>query len=198
MPKVIAVFLTFLLCFAGVAGADTFGDWGGQGPGPYLGGGTVDEGDPDCVTVIGSGDEPPAPPVPGGSGSVLCIDARNKPSQIVITFTFTCPVDNGVCVVEYDFSGYNTNFGAGGFDVHVDAGGDFSNADDVWAPIGLPPQSTFGGNTEGAGSCDGATHTITFRVFPGTVLYLDNGQAKCNVSTATESETWGRVKMLFR
>ena len=116
---------------------------------------------------------------------------------MIVSFTFSCPVNNGICQVSYDFSGYST--GTGGFKVFVDANGDYSNADDEWAPIG-PNAQTFGSNTEGAGACDGAQHTIEFMVQPGCLLYIDNGVTDCLLDpppTPIRESTWGRIKALY-
>ena len=179
------------IAFAGVSGSN----FDGMAPGPYTGAGSVLEGNPAAVQVAPSGSETPV--VPNGTGNVLVIDGRNELSRIVVEFTFDCLVlPNQQCVVKYDFSATNTFSGSWGFQVHVDAGGVYDNADDVWEPIGL--ESIFGDNTEGAGTCDGSTHTITFIVYPGTVLNIDNLNTQCIPPVPTAENLWSNIKQLYR
>jgi hypothetical protein len=47
--------------------------------------------------------------------------------------------------------------------------------------------------------CEGSTHTITFVVNPGVVMYLDNLRTVCTEGTvSSDASSWGRVKALYR
>ena len=191
------IVVTFTLSTA-VAGGN-FGDWDlpphdPDTPGPYMGGGDPHTGDPLCVTVGVAGNEAPAPPF-GGIGNILCIDARNKTSKIIILFTFSCdgsPSD--VCKVSYSYSGYSSS-ASGGFNVHVNSGGMYNNPDDMWAPVGIPPSTISGSNSENEADC-AALHTIEFEVLPGTLLYVDNVSVTC-LTVSVEEQTWSQIKALF-
>lgn len=171
------------------------------GPYPFLPGfAQMLQGNPGNVQIIPAGNEVAAPTVPNGSGNVLCFDARFKSIPQILEFSFSCDIDPaGICQVKYDFSG-GAWIDGGGFEAHVDAGGVYDNPDQTWSPpVVFPPSTIEGSNTEGAGVCDGSSHTIAFVLFPGTVLYLDNMTTVCETGTvSTDEGTWGRVKALYR
>jgi len=131
-------------------------------------------------------------------GNMLCVDAVNKSSRIVVEFTFSCdPVTGGVCEVSYDFS--VAQWSGSGVEVFVDPMGDYSNPSDVIdLPVGFPPSTAAGDNTETRGDCDGSSHTLTFVVFPGSILYLDNLTTTCLLPTDNDESTWGKVKVRYR
>jgi len=195
---VIAVAFGAFVAGPALAGG-TFGDWNAPphaaGPGPYTGGGDPHTGDPLCVTVGLAGQEAPAPPF-GGNANIMCIDARNKPSKIIVLWTFSCdgsPSD--VCKVKYDYGAWSTG---SGFKVHVNSGGMYDNPDDVWAPVGIGPHTVSGENSETEPDCS-AFHTIEFEVLPGTLLYIDNVTVECLVGNPVpiEIRTWGAIKALY-
>jgi len=198
----IATFSTMLLLacagpsIAGVGGAD----FDALPLGPYLGPAPILEGNPTNVLVdqVGGGSPHSAPLVPGASGNVLCIDAVDKGSRIVVQFTFSCDlIPNGVCQLEYDYS-VAQYFGSG-VEVHVDAGGDYSSPDDVInLPIGLPPSTTAGDNTETEGACDLSSHTVAFVVYPGSVICIDNLVTECLQPTEARRARWGTLKLRYR
>lgn len=190
------------LAFADVTGSD----FDGMAPGPYPFGVSprfISGADPTKVAIapagaLGGG----APPPPAAAGNVLCIDNIQPAIAVptIIEFDFACEIDPaGVCQLKYDFSGAAWLDG-GGFEVFVDAGGEYINTDDEWTPpVVIPPSTTFGSNTEGTGVCDGSGHTVTFLVKPGTVMYIDNLRTLCSIGTVkTESSTWGAIKALYR
>jgi hypothetical protein len=131
---------------------------------------------------------------------VLCIDTRGKMTDHILEFDFVCDVDpTGVCHVSWDFSA--TSFvDDHGFDVIVDADGDYTNTDQTWhPPVIIGPATLEGSNTEGAGVCEGSTHTVTFVINTGVVMYIDNMTAMCESGTVSIDETpWGRVKTLYK
>lgn len=105
---------------------------------------------------------------------------------------------NGICAVQYDWSGaaYTPN---SGMEVHVDAGGVFDNPDDVWQPpVGLPPSTASGSNTEHAGPCDAEVHTLTFIVHPFTRIWIDNMTTTCDVGVGVDARPWSQLKTLYR
>jgi len=171
------------------------------GPYPFIGGSPrLLLGNPQNIQIIQAGTESGAPTVPGGSGHVLCIDARGKPTDQILEFDFSCDLNlKGVCQVKYDFAGGAWIDGAG-FDVIIDADGDYEDTDATWhPPVIFPPSTIEGSNTEGAGVCDASTHTITFVVNPGAVMYIDNLRTECiEGSVSSEAGTWGRTKALYR
>jgi hypothetical protein len=190
--------------FAPSASADVDGGgFDGLPLGPYpFGGGSprLLLGDPLCIKIIQAGTESGAPSVPGGSVHVLCIDGRFKDSNQILEFDFACEINPaGVCQVKYDFSAASYIDGAG-FDVVIDADGDYSDTDATWhPPVIFPPSTLEGSNTEGVGVCEGSTHTITFVVNPGVVMYLDNLRTVCTEGTvSSDASSWGRVKALYR
>jgi hypothetical protein len=84
-------------------------------------------------------------------------------------------------------------------EVFVDANGQFNNPDDLWQPpVGLPPTTATGSNTEHAGPCDAALHTLTFIVFPFTKIYIDNMTTVCDVGVGVQGTPWGEMKSLYR
>ena len=180
--------------FAQVNGAG----FDGMAPGAYPAGGpnAAVSGGPGSVTVQPAGAA--APGVPNGAGNVLCIDTMAG-GTIFVEFTFICPVQpHGICAVQYDWSGaaFSPN---SGMQVHVDAGGVFNNPDDVWQPpVGLPPTTATGSNTEHAGPCDAVVHTLTFIVRPFTKIYIDNMTTTCDVGVGVEAKPWSQLKTLYR
>jgi hypothetical protein len=119
---------------------------------------------------------------------------------LIIQFTFSCSESvQTVCQVSYDYTAAAWAFG-GGFDVFVDDDGTMSNPADLYRPpVGFPPSTTQGSKHFYAGSCDAFVHTLTFRVFPEGVLYLDNLETACiDITTPTERSSWGRMKALYR
>lgn len=193
--------LLVLVSLAGLALADvTGGDFDSMPPGPYPGPGQVLEGDPANVQVVQviDGTSQGAPLPPNASGNMLCIDAVNKSTRIIVEFTFSCIVQpTGVCQVSYDYSVAQWN--GTGVEVHVDAAGDYSNPDDIVnLPVGFPPSTTAGGNSELSGDCDGSTHTLAFMVKPGSILYIDNMVTECVAPTPTHRSTWGQLKTRYQ
>ncbi len=181
------------------------GDFDPIPPGPYpftgpTGSPRILGGDPARVQVVPAGSEVGAPTIPQGSGNVLCIDNRNSSTSIILEFDFACGESlETACTVTYDYTAAAWSFGAG-FDVHLDAGGNFNNPFDLYRPpVGFPPSTVQGTKTKFAGDCDGAMHTLTFRIFPDGVLYLDNMVTDCvDFSTPALPTTWGRIKDLYR
>lgn len=196
-PLIVVFMLVAGPIFADVDG----GDFDSLPPGPYTGTGDVLEGDPANVMIrqVVDGTTQGAPLPTNASGNMLCVDAVQKSSRIIIEFTFSCPGTDpsGVCQVEYDYS--TAQYTGGGLEVFTDPMGDYSNPDDVVdIPVGFPPSTTFGHNSETAGQCTGDTHTITFVVYPGTILYLDNLVTDCLLPTPNDEPTWGELKTLYR
>lgn len=193
-----------VIAFAAPSLADVAGgDFDSLPLGPYpFGGGspTLLLGDPINIQIIQAGTESHSPPVPNGSGNVLCIDTRGKPSNHILEFDFSCNVDpTGICHVSWDFSA--TSFvDDHGFDVVVDADGDYSNTDQTWhPPVIIGPATLLGSNTEGAGVCEGSSHTVTFVINTGVVMYIDNMVTECVPgSLSIDAAPWGRVKAQYR
>jgi len=201
MPRPALSAIALLTLLAAPSLADVTGSgFDGMPPGPYTGPAPVLEGNPANVLVdqVGGGSPHSAPIPPGASGNVLCIDAVDKASRVVVQFTFACDlIPNGVCQLEYDYS-VAQYFGSG-VEVHVDAGGDYSNPDDVInLPIGLPPSTTAGDNTETEGACDLSSHTVAFVVYPGSVLCIDNLVTECLQPTEARRARWGTLKLRYR
>jgi len=187
-------------------------DFDALGPGPYpFGGGSprILSGPPDAagrVAIVVAGGNPPggAPIVPNVAGNYICINMQNpapQPIPLIIEFDFTCDPDpQGICQVKYDFS-MATWVDGSGIEVFVDPNGSYDNTDDVHFPSAvIPPGTVEGSNTENAGVCDSSAHTIAFRVFPGTFLYLDNMETVCQVGNpvGVESRPWGQIRQLYR
>jgi hypothetical protein len=102
-----------------------------------------------------------------------------------------------VCQVEYDY-GVAQWYGDG-VEVHVDAMGDYSDPDDqIDMPVGFPPSTAAGDNSETEGACDLSTHTLTFVVFPGSALCIDNLTTACMLPVPARRPSWGKVKTLYR
>lgn len=195
------------LALSGVALADVTGsDFDALPEGPYPFGVSprfISGDDPAKVRVTGiPGIGGGAPPPPHVGGNVLCIDNIQPGMAIptIIEFDFSCDIDpSGICQLKYDFSAAAWEEG-GGYDVYIDAEGVFGgNTDDTWSPpVIFAPSTIFGSNTEGAGVCDASTHTVTFVVKPGTIMYIDNLHTVCTVgSVPTEATTWGAIKATF-
>lgn len=180
--------------------ADVTGsDFDSMPDGPYLGPADVLEGNPGNVQVRQAfGVTRGATLPPGATGKMLCIDAIDKTSRVIVEFTFACAIaPSGVCQVEYDYS--MAQWFGDGVEVHVDAAGDYSDPDDVInIPIGLPPSTSSGDNTETEGACDASSHTIAFMVRPGSILCIDNLVTECLLSTPARPESWGRLKTIYR
>ena len=177
------------------------GNFDGIPVGPYPFGppnAVITSGDPGAVTVQPAGSEGGgAPPVPHGAGNVLCINALGGGPPIVVTFTFACVVTpGGACFVKYDWSGAAWSPGAG---LIVYQDGHSNNPSDVWQPpVGLPPTTASGDNSESAGECDGSSHTITFVVMPQSRIYIDNLRCECIVVTpGIEPLRWDLIKDLY-
>ena len=192
-----AIFL--LVCASNALAQVNGGGFDGMPPGPYPGGAPngVVSGGPGSVTVKPAGSETGAPAVPHGAGNVLCIETGD--GTIVVEFTFSCPAQpRGICAVSYDWSGAAYAPGSG-MKVFVDAGGHFNNPDDLWQPpVGLPPTTVFGSNTEHAGPCDAVLHTLTFIVLPFTKIYIDNLITACDVIIGVQTTPWSELKRLYR
>lgn len=194
---VLAALLTVVLpVLAGVVG----GDFDSMPLGPYLGPANILEGDPNNVQVrpVDAGTSHGAPLPSDAMGNMLCVDAVNKTGRIVIEFAFACdPATDGVCEVSYDFS--VAQWSGEGVEVFIDPMGTYDNPVDVIdIPVGFPPSTTFGGNTETRGQCDGSAHALTFVVYPGSILYLDNMTTTCLLPTDNDEPTWGEVKTRYR
>ncbi|UCF04850.1 MAG: hypothetical protein JSV33_13130 [bacterium] len=123
----------FTVLFAGLLAASIpvmaighFGDWEAQPPGPYTGGGVISH--PQTVSVTTAGPESQTPSVPSGEGNILCIDAREQTQTVTALFTYSCVQDGwgDVCQVGFNYSAYNIPTILGGFDVHINAEGDYS------------------------------------------------------------------------
>jgi hypothetical protein len=189
------------ILFATSALAQPAGDWDfdGMPPGPW--GGTVLEGDGTKVQVVDvlGGTTGGAGLPPGATGNILQVDARNTNTRIVIRFNYNCApgVPTGICQVSYGYSAAAWTSGSG-FGVYVDDDGSYTNPDDLYEPpVGFPPSTTFGTNSENEPDCL-ANHTIDFVVQPGTILYLDDFGFECLLPIPTESKSWSAVKGLFR
>lgn len=193
------VLLAAILPAAALAGVDG-SDFDSMPAGPYPFPGQVLEGNPGNVQVrpVQNGTQHGAPLPSDASGNMLCVDAVQKTDRIVLEFTFSCdPATEGVCEVSYEFS--TAQWADGGVEVFVDAGGDYSNPDDVVdLPVGIPPSTSFGGNTETEGACDTSVHTLTFIVYPGTILYLEDMATQCLIPTPVDEPTWGSLKVRYR
>jgi hypothetical protein len=184
------------------AGADVVGgdfDILPVGPYPFGASPRILLGNPFNIQIIPAGNEDGAPTVPGGDGHVLCIDLRLKDTDHIVEFDFSCEKDpTGICQVKWDFSAASYIDGHG-FDVFIDADGDYTNTDQTWhPPVIIDPSTIEGSNTEGAGVCDASTHTVTFIVNPGVAMYIDNLRTVCEPgSVSTEEDTWGGVKARY-
>jgi hypothetical protein len=189
-----------LMALATTASGDVIGsDFDAMPVGPYVGPAAVLEGNPGNVKVHqAAGITRGATVPPGASGNMLCIDAIDKTSRLVVQFTFACEiVPSGVCQVEYDYS--MAQWFGDGIEVHVDAEGDYSDPDDVInIPIGLPPSTSSGDNSENEGECDASSHTIAFLVRPGSILCIDNLVTECLLPTPSRARSWGTLKTIYR
>ncbi len=165
--------------------------------GPYGGAGQV-QGDPSRVQVVPVGDLGGATP-PGAVGNVLVIDNRDGEGPIIVTFAYTCggPTEMDICAVEYGFY-YEAWTIEASIGVYVDAEGNYDNPDDLFdPPVGFPPSTSFGDNTEREQDCVGI-HTISFVVNPGAVAVLDNFETECLEPVANENIEWDSLKSCYR
>ncbi len=190
--------ILLIVCASNAFAQVNGGGFDGMPPGPYPGGapnGVVSGGG--SVSVQPAGSETGAPGVPHGAGNVLLIDTMTG-GTAVVQFTFSCPIQpHGICAVRYDWSGAAYGIGSG-MRVYVDANGQFNNPDDIWQPpVGLPPTTVSGSNTEHSGPCDAVLHTLTFIVLPFTKIYIDNLVTVCDVGVGTQATPWGEVKRLY-
>ncbi|MBU0742043.1 hypothetical protein KKG45_08805 [bacterium] len=196
--NLIRLILLTALVLPAVAMADVQGTgFDGMPPGPYSGSGVI-TGDPSTVTVVPAASLGGSTP-PGATGNVLSIDNRNGSGVVTVTFTFDCDgtYPDAVCQIEYDFFFEAWLIGSW-IGVYVDDDGTFSNPDDLFEPpVGFPPSTSWGDNTEREPDCFG-THTITFVVGPGAVAYLDNFDTECLDTVASETADWGTLKSMYR
>lgn len=177
------------------------GDFDSQPPGPYTGGATVQPpGSPGVQVVPDNQGYAGAPSLGNGSGNMLRIDNLSGPGPIIVTFVFYCDViPDNLCRIGYAYAASAWDIYSG-FGVYVDDP-TLTNPDDLWEPpVGFPPSTVGpGDNHENAGDCDGATHTITFVVAPGTVLHLDNMATECLENpVGDERHSWGALKAWYR
>lgn len=200
MPKFkrslfIILFMASPAASAPDAVAMTYGDSENQSPGPYTENAVISH--TEAVSVITAGNESPAPPVPYGSGNVLCIDAREQTKTVTVLFTFTClPNGGNSCRVGYHYSAYNIPTVLGGFKVHIDAEGDYSSPERiVYLGKGQSPTSA-GWNAFQSNGCVGM-HTLEFHVIPGCLLCVDDIDVECKLLTPADQSTWGAIKSLY-
>lgn len=191
-----------LLCAAPCALAIVVGtDFDSQLLGPYAGPAAVNPPGSAGVQVVPDGlGYAGAPALGSGSGNMLRIDALNNPGPITVTFVFMCDViPDNLCRIGYTYGASAWDIYSG-FGVYVDDPS-LTNPDDLWEPpVGFPPSTVGpGSNHENTGECDGAAHTITFVVYPGTVLHLDNMATECLQNpVGDEQPNWGALKAWYR
>lgn len=190
--------LVLLLPAAAFAQAND-SDFDNMAPGPWPG-----------VIIVGSGNCAEIVPVSGGttggaplphdaSGNMLCIDTREKTEPFGVRIHYDCaPGDpEGICQVRYGFSGAAWVFGAG-FHVYTDDDGSYDNPDDQWEPpVGIPPSTTRGNNSENEPDCT-IEHTLDIIVQPNTVAYFDGFTFDCIDPTPVEQRSWSTFKETFR
>jgi len=167
-------------------------------PGPYPLPGAVIQGDPARVQVVPAEAVGGSAP-PGAAGNVLVIDNLGGSAPVIVRFTYTCdgPTAEDICQIEYDFFFEAWSIGAW-IGVYVDDDGSYSNPDDLFEPpVGFPPSTSWGDNTEREADCVGE-HTIDFVVGPDAVAFLDNFTTECLEPVAGEQTTWGALKGLYR
>ena len=164
--------------------------------GPYTGTAVIG-GDVTLVSVQPVGAVGASAP-PGAVGNVLVIDNSGGGAPITVTFTYDCDdLPEEICEIEYDFY-YEAWLIGAWIAVYVDADGVYENPDDLFEPpVGFPPSTSWGDNTEREYDCAG-THTITFVVGPGAVAYLDNFETECLDMVPNETPSWGALKSLYR
>lgn len=191
--------LLWLLLLARVASADVpGGDFDNQPAGQYSGAGWVLEGPADKLQVVPANDADPAVPLPpGASGNLLCIDARQEPSRIVLQFAYDCGGGTGSCVLRMPWSGtaWSTSGGAAFYTDDYDSS--YDNPQHLWEPlVGTGPSSTFGTFTQRENGC--GQHIVDIHVRPGTLVYLDDPSTDCEGPVETEASSWGMVKEQLR
>ncbi|HPF36111.1 MAG TPA: hypothetical protein P5571_13815 [Candidatus Krumholzibacteria bacterium] len=167
-------------------------------PGPYPLPGAVIQGDPARVQVVPVSAVGGSAP-PGATGNVLVIDNLGGTSPVIVRFTFTCdgPTVEDICQIEYDFfyEAWAINAWIG---VYVDDDGTYTDPDDLFEPpVGFPPSTSWGDNTEREPDCVGE-HTIDFVVGPDAVAFLDNFDTECLEPVGDESTSWGALKGMYR
>lgn len=170
----------------------------GMAPGPYPLPGAVIQGDPSRVQVVPAAAVGNSAP-PNASGNVLVIDNTGGVTPIIVRFDFTCegPVADGTCEISYDFF-YEAWSVYAWIGVYVDDDGTYTNPDDLFEPpVGFPPSTSWGDNTEREQDCL-AMHTIEFVVGPDAVAYLDNFSTECLLPVGDESTSWGSLKSRYR
>lgn len=190
--------LTVLLTLPVLAWAHVHGsEFDDMPTGPYMGPALIG-GDPSTVSVVPAGSLGGSTP-PGATGNVLAIDNRNGNGPVTITFTYDCggPTPMDICEIEYDFF-YEAWTLYAWIGVYVDDDGSFENPDDLFEPpVGFPPSTSYGDNTEREMDCVGM-HTITFVVGPGAVAYLDNFETECLEVIPADHIEWDALKSLYR
>lgn len=167
-------------------------------PGPYPLPGAVIQGDPSRVQVVPVGAVGGSAP-PGATGNVLVIDNRGGTAPIIVRFTYTCdgPTADGTCRIEYDFF-YEAWSMYAWIGVYVDDDGTYTNPDDLFEPpVGFPPSTSWGDNSENEQDCL-VTHTIDFVVGPDAVAFLDNFTTECLDPVGDEPLGWGALKGMYR
>ncbi len=190
--------LTSVLILSAVAQGGVQGaDFDNMPVGPYMGPAVIG-GDPGAVQVIPVNHIYPASP-PGATGNVLVIDNSGGQSPVTVTFTYNCDntYDDAICKIEYDFY-FESWFIGSWIGVWVDDP-DLLDEPDDWfqPPVGFPPSTSWGDNSETEPDCEG-THTITFVVGPGAVAVLDNFETECLDTVANDSSNWGEIKSMYR
>ncbi len=169
---------------AGIQGAD----FDNMPVGPYQGGATI-WGDPSTVNVVPS----------ASGGNFLHIDNSGGSSPVYVTFTYDCDntYDDAICNIEYDYFFVAWWWGAY-VGVYVDDPDALDDPDDwLQMPVGIPPSTSGGDNSENEPDCEGQ-HTITFVVGPGAELELDNFETECLDTVANENVEWGTLKSMYR
>jgi len=194
--------MKMLLTFALLALAPTLalaqaGDWDfdNMPAGPW--GGPIIVGAGNCAEVVPVGSGGGAPTPSGASGNMLCIDTREKTGPFGVRINYGCGgVPTGICKLRYGFSGAAWSFGAG-FAVYINDDGSYDNADDLFMPpVGIPPSTTFGHNSENEQGCN-INHTMDIIVQPNTVAYFDDFTFECLDPIPVEDHSFGTVKSRF-
>lgn len=194
--------MRLLLTFALLALAPTLalaqaGDWDFDAMPPGVWGGPILFGDPACVEVVPMENAGGAPLPSGASGNILCIDTRGKNGSLGFRINYGCGgVPTGICKLRYGFSGAAWSFGAG-FAVYINDDGSYDNPDDLFMPpVGIPPSTTFGHNSENEQGCN-VGHTMDVIVQPNTVAYFDDFSFECLDPIPVDDHSWGAVKSRF-
>jgi hypothetical protein len=168
--------------------------------GPYAGPAMI-AGNPANFQVASVQNPTPNVPLPPtADGNMLCIDARDKSVQQIITFDFYCDAisEPGMCELSFSYSGLALYTGAG-FRMYIDWDGTPPNPAEQWDPIVGPIGSTtLGSFHRVVGACLGNPHRISIVVLPGTLVYLDGFAAECQLGTPTSAATWGSLKATYR